>query len=56
MVSNFVNFSLNMCALPCDVAGFGDRLLAEVKKLTPKDIKIRVSYQFGPCTVVVPQL
>ena len=24
-------------------AGFGDRLLAEVKKLTPKDIKIRVS-------------
>ena len=25
------------------VAGFGDRLLAEVKKLTPKDIKIRVS-------------
>jgi len=23
-------------------AGFGDRLLAEIKKLTPKDIKIRV--------------
>ena len=27
-------------------AGFGDRLLAEVKKLTPKDIKIRVSSSF----------
>ena len=24
-------------------AGFGDRLLCEVKKLAPKDIKIRVS-------------
>ena len=24
--------------------GFGDRLLSEVKKLAPKDIKIRVSY------------
>ena len=24
-------------------AGFGDRLLSEMKKLTPKDIKIRVS-------------
>ena len=25
------------------IAGFGDRLLAEMKKLTPKDNKIRVS-------------
>ena len=25
-------------------AGFGDRLLSEVKKLAPKDIKIRVRY------------
>lgn len=24
------------------VSGFGDRLLSEVKKLAPKDIKIRV--------------
>ena len=23
--------------------GFGDRLLAEIKKLTPKDVKIRIS-------------
>jgi hypothetical protein len=45
-----VNFSA--CVLYHVVAGFGDRLLAEVKKLTPKDIKIRVSYQFGLCTVV----
>jgi hypothetical protein len=26
-----------------NVSGFGDRLLSEVKKLAPKDIKIRVS-------------
>lgn len=24
--------------------GFGDRLLSEIRKLAPKDIKIRVSY------------
>ena len=24
-------------------SGFGDRLLSEIKKLTPKDIKIRIS-------------
>ena len=27
--------------------GFGDRLLSEVKKLAPKDVKIRVGFGFG---------
>lgn len=26
----------------CSLLGFGDRLLSEMKKLTPKDIKIKV--------------
>ena len=29
--------------LSCLLSGFGDRLLSEVKKQAPKDIKIRVS-------------
>lgn len=28
--------------------GFGDRLLSEVKKLAPKDVKIKVSLQGAP--------
>lgn len=27
--------------------GFGDRLLAEIKRLSPKDMKIRVSYKLN---------
>ena len=29
--------------LPFLSQGFGDRLLSEIKKLTPKDVKIRIS-------------
>ena len=29
------------------IVGFGDRLLSEVKKITPKDIKIRVCIQYS---------
>jgi hypothetical protein len=36
--------------------GFGDRLLSEIRKLAPKDVKIRVSYVTcalcNPCYVV----
>ena len=34
--------SLNVCAC-VSYSGFGDRLLSEMKSLTPKDVKIRVS-------------
>ena len=40
IVVNFIKFIINVHVL---IAGFGDRLLSEVKKLAPNDIKIRVS-------------
>ena len=37
--SVLMSLTLSLSLLP----GFGDRLLSEIKKLTPKDIKIRIS-------------
>lgn len=36
--------------------GFGDRLLSEVKKLAPKDIKIRVSTLFLYCMLFLQEV
>lgn len=30
------------------LAGFGDRLLSELKKLSPRDVKLRVSFMLAP--------
>jgi len=37
------SLSLSPSFLSLFLLGFGDRLLSEIKKLTPKDIKIRIS-------------
>lgn len=45
-VKNFFQFSIqweNWKSVLLFLAGFGDRLLSEVKKLAPKDVKIKVT-------------
>lgn len=38
-----VSLMRSLYQLPCMCTGFGDRLLSEMKKQTPRDIKIRVN-------------